>query len=93
MAGHKRPIAHEVASHADELKRMGLDPAGQDGREISAALDWFAAALAAKGVCEHSVSKARSQFIPHAAWLMAYMMRRCAEPCEKAEVNHHENHS
>lgn len=84
-------IAPEVAEVAEWLEEHGLDPYGEDGRELTVELRWFTGSIGAVGICEPLAGEVRKMFIRHVVPLMG-KAKQGAKPCEKAEVNHDENH-
>lgn len=86
-----RKIAPEVTNVADWIKEHGLDPYGEDGRELTVALRWFTGSISAIGICEPLAGEVRRMFVRHAVPLFG-KAKQGAKPCAKAEVNHDENH-
>lgn len=84
-------IAPEVAEVAEWLEEHSLDPYGEDGRELTVELRWFTGSIGAVGICEPLAGEVRKMFIRHVVPLMG-KAKQGAKPCEKAEVNHDENH-
>lgn len=70
-----RQLVSEVVEREEWLESMGLDPNGDDGRRLSAAVRWFDANCSVLGIVEPITDGLRKLFVRYAAPLMVAVGR------------------